>query len=101
MRSLGKTNLKPVEEGQMSGAITRGVLFVHSAPSALCPHVEWAAGGVLGMRLSLDWTAQPGDGLSVTLPTLSRATPAIVLDLGTGPRARLDVTGEPDSRPPE
>ncbi|PZR53703.1 DUF3145 domain-containing protein [Xylanimonas oleitrophica] len=40
-------------------AITRGVLFVHSAPSALCPHVEWAAGGVLGTRLSLDWTPQP------------------------------------------
>ena len=43
----------------MSGAITRGVLFVHSAPSALCPHVEWAAGGVLGLRLSLDWIEQP------------------------------------------
>ena len=42
----------------MSGAITRGVLFVHSAPSALCPHVEWAAGGVLGLRLSLDWIEQ-------------------------------------------
>ena len=43
----------------MAGAITRGVLFVHSAPRALCPHVEWAAGGVLGERLSLDWTEQP------------------------------------------
>jgi hypothetical protein len=43
----------------MSGAITRGVLFVHSAPRALCPHVEWAAGGVLGARVSLDWTVQP------------------------------------------
>ncbi|MCU1554052.1 MAG: hypothetical protein JWM13_1538, partial [Arthrobacter sp.] len=26
----------------MSVALTRGVLFVHSAPTALCPHVEWA-----------------------------------------------------------
>ena len=43
----------------MSSAVTRGVLFVHSAPSALCPHVEWAAGGVIGLRLSLDWIAQP------------------------------------------
>ena len=43
----------------MAGAITRGVLFVHSAPRALCPHVEWAAGGVLGSRLSLDWIPQP------------------------------------------
>ncbi|HET7139320.1 MAG TPA: DUF3145 family protein, partial [Arthrobacter sp.] len=28
----------------MSVAMTRGVLFVHSAPTALCPHVEWAIG---------------------------------------------------------
>ena len=26
---------------------TRGVLFVHSARSALCAHVEWAVAGVL------------------------------------------------------
>ena len=38
---------------------TRGVLYVHSAPSALCPHVEWAAGGVFGMPVRLDWIAQP------------------------------------------
>lgn len=38
---------------------TRGVLYVHSAPPALCPHIEWAVGGVLGMRTSLDWTPQP------------------------------------------
>ena len=38
---------------------TRGVLYVHSAPSALCPHIEWAVGGVLGMPVSLDWTPQP------------------------------------------
>ena len=43
----------------MAGAITRGVLFVHSAPRALCPHIEWAATGVLGTKVSLDWTAQP------------------------------------------
>ncbi|BDZ43254.1 hypothetical protein GCM10025865_25530 [Paraoerskovia sediminicola] len=41
------------------GAITRGVLFVHSAPRALCPHMEWAAGNVLGSRVTLDWTPQP------------------------------------------
>ncbi|MGH3343122.1 MAG: DUF3145 domain-containing protein [Carbonactinosporaceae bacterium] len=38
---------------------TRGVLFVHSAPPALCPHVEWAAAGVLGVRVNLDWIRQP------------------------------------------
>lgn len=38
---------------------TRGLLFVHSTPSALCPHIEWAASGVLGMPVHLDWTPQP------------------------------------------
>ena len=26
----------------------RGVIYVHSAPRALCPHLEWAAGRALG-----------------------------------------------------
>lgn len=43
----------------MAGAITRGVLFVHSAPRALCAHIEWATSGVLGARASFDWTDQP------------------------------------------
>ena len=38
---------------------TRGVLYVHSAPSALCPHIEWAVGGVLAHAVSLEWTPQP------------------------------------------
>ena len=37
----------------------RGVLYVHSAPSALCPHIEWAVAGVLGMPVSLPWVDQP------------------------------------------
>ena len=35
---------------------TRGVLYVHSAPSALCPHIEWAVGGVLGVAVNMSWT---------------------------------------------
>ena len=38
---------------------TRGVLFIHSAPSALCPHVEWAVGGVFGAPVRVDWIPQP------------------------------------------
>ncbi|MBA2559941.1 MAG: DUF3145 family protein, partial [Propionibacteriales bacterium] len=38
---------------------TRGVLFVHASPSALCPHIEWAVGGVLGIPADLMWTPQP------------------------------------------
>jgi hypothetical protein len=40
---------------------TRGVLYVHSSPSALCPHVEWAVGGVFGTPVRLDWTPQPAE----------------------------------------
>ena len=38
---------------------TRGVLYVHSAPSALCPHIEWAVGGVFGAPVRVDWIPQP------------------------------------------
>lgn len=38
---------------------TRGVLYIHSAPSALCPHIEWAVGGAFGTPAGLDWIAQP------------------------------------------
>ena len=40
-------------------ARTHGVVQIHSAPSALCPHVEWAVGGVVGVPVHLDWTPQP------------------------------------------
>ncbi len=38
---------------------TRGVVFVHSSPTAVCPHVEWAISGVLGAQVSLEWSPQP------------------------------------------
>ena len=77
----------------------RGVLFVHSAPRALCPHIEWAAGGVLGGPVSLQWTAQPAD------PGTFRAELSWQGEPGTGARLasalrgwahlRFEVTEEP------
>lgn len=40
---------------------THGVVQIHSAPSALRPHVEWAVGGVLGAPPAFDWVAQPAE----------------------------------------
>jgi len=40
---------------------TRGVVHVQSAPSALCPHIEWAIGGALGAPVRLDWQPQPAE----------------------------------------
>ena len=37
----------------------RGVLYVHSSPRALCPHVEWAVGRAIGRAVSFSWTDQP------------------------------------------
>ena len=38
---------------------TRGVVFVHSTPTALCPHIQWTLESALGSRVSIDWTPQP------------------------------------------
>jgi hypothetical protein len=36
----------------------RGVIYIHSAPRALCPHLEWA-GRALGRAVNLEWADQP------------------------------------------
>ncbi|GAA2178602.1 DUF3145 domain-containing protein [Brooklawnia cerclae] len=41
------------------GNMSRGVVFVHSTPAALCPHLEWGVGAVLGVPVHFDWTHQP------------------------------------------
>jgi hypothetical protein len=43
----------------MSRVMTRGVVFVHSTPTALCPHIIWALEAALGQRVALEWTRQP------------------------------------------
>jgi len=43
----------------MATPMTRGVILIHSAPRALCPHIEWAIGRTLGRAVGLDWTEQP------------------------------------------
>ncbi|MFK3670621.1 DUF3145 domain-containing protein [Leifsonia aquatica] len=43
----------------MTGHASRGVLYVHSSPGALCPHIEWAAGRALGRAVNFMWETQP------------------------------------------
>ena len=38
---------------------TRGVVYVHSTPLAVCQHVEWAIARVLGSPVRLEWSVQP------------------------------------------
>ena len=80
---------------------TRGVLYVHSAPSALCPHIEWAVGGVLGVAVNLDWTPQPAQAgsyraeLSWSGATGSAA--AVASALRGWNHLRFEITEEPTS----
>lgn len=39
--------------------LARGVLYVHSSPRALCPHLEWSAGRALRRPVSFAWQEQP------------------------------------------
>ncbi len=40
-------------------ALSRGYLVIHSAPSALIRHVEWAISSVVGASRDLNWKSQP------------------------------------------
>ena len=55
---MGKSHLTEWEK-IVTAPIARGVLYVHSAPRALCPHVEWAAGRALERAVNFTWETQP------------------------------------------
>lgn len=71
----------------MTGITTRGVLFVHSVPPALCPHVEWATGSALGREVRLDWTRQPA------APGMLRSEMSWMGEVGTGARLASALRG--------
>lgn len=74
----------------------RGVLHVHSAPPALCPHVEWAVAGLLGMPVSLPWVDQPASPGSLRAELLWQSKPgtsgAITSALAGWNLLRFEVT---------
>ncbi len=79
--------------------LTRGVVFVHSAPLAVCPHVEWAITRALTAPVQLRWSVQPRD------PSCRRTEVGWTGPPGTGariaaelrrwPMLRFEVTEEP------
>jgi hypothetical protein len=76
----------------------RGVLQVHSAPPALCPHVEWAVAGVVGVPVSLAWVDQPASPGSLRAELDWQGRPgtsaAITSALAGWNRLRFEVTEE-------
>lgn len=80
-------------------AITRGVLFVHSATRAMCPHIEWAAQSVLGARASFEWTDQPAGSALYRAEVAWQGTPGTGARLASALRGwehvRYEVTEDP------
>ena len=79
--------------------MTAGVLYVHSAPPALCPHVEWAVAAELGVRASLTWTDQPATPGLLRAETGWRGRPGTAGRLAAALRGwtplRYETTEEP------
>jgi len=75
-----------------------GVLQVHSAPPALCPHVEWAVAGTVGAAVSMPWVSQPAapGSLRAELTWQGRAgmAGAITSALAGWNRLRFEVSEE-------
>jgi hypothetical protein len=95
VRSLGKARLVRSQEVPVS---VHGVLSVHSAPSALCPHVEWAVAGIVGVPVNLPWVIQPAapGSLRAELSWTARAgtAGAITSALAGWNRLRFEVIEE-------
>ncbi len=76
--------------------VGRGVIYLHSAPAALCPHIEWALGSVLQTKVKVDWTAQPAQPGSLRAELLwhgpSGSSAALASALRACRQARFEVT---------
>ena len=74
----------------------RGVLYVHFAPPALCPHIEWAVAGIVGAPVSMPWIGQPASPGSVRASLNWQARPgaagAITSALAGWNRLRFEIT---------
>jgi hypothetical protein len=74
----------------------QGVLYVHSAPPALCSHIEWAVAGIVGAPVSMPWAGQPAapGSLRAELSWQARAgtAGAITSALAGWNRLRFEVT---------
>ncbi|MDQ6873471.1 MAG: DUF3145 domain-containing protein [Actinomycetota bacterium] len=80
---------------------TRGVLYVHSCPAAVCPHVEWAVSRVLGVAVRLQWTAQPADPTTQRAESIWHSSAGTAGRLASGlrqwPMIRFEVTEDPSA----
>jgi len=80
----------------VSAPIALGVLYVHSAPPALCPHIEWAVAGIVGAPVGMPWSGQPAAPGALRAELTWQAQPgtagAIASALAGWNRLRFEVT---------
>ena len=74
----------------------QGVLYVHSAPPALCSHIEWAVARIVGVPVSMPWVGQSAAPGSLRAELTWNARPgtagAIASELAGWNRLRFEVT---------
>lgn len=75
---------------------TSGILQILSAPSPLCPHVEWAVGGILGAPVQFAWQPQPAERAAYRTDHTWRGPVGTATRLASTlkrwPRLRFEVT---------
>lgn len=76
--------------------VTRGVVYVHSSPLAVCPHVEWALARVFGAPVHLRWTPQPAEPSARRAERTWSGRPGLAAELAAAlrqwPMLRFEVT---------
>src|ERR1700721_4148080 len=89
-RPLGKANR--VLGGTVSA---QGVLYVHSAPPALCSHIEWAVARTVGAPVTMPWVSQPASPGSLRAELAWHARPgtagAVASQMAGGNRPRFVI----------
>ena len=68
-----------------------GVLYVHSAPPALCPHIEWAVAGIVGVPVGMPWSGQPAAPGALRAELTWQARPGTAARVDAEPTARAAV----------
>ena len=81
--------------------MSAGVLYVHSCPPVLCPHVEWAVAAELGTRARMEWSDQPTAPGQLRAEINWRGRPGTAGRLAAALRGwtllRYEVTEEPSA----
>jgi hypothetical protein len=81
---------------------TTGVVFIHSTPAPLCPHLEWALGTALNSPRRIDWTPQEVESASYRgerdWQGAAGTASQVVSVLQRFPAIRFEVTENPTSQ---